>query len=288
MSSSSPSINMPGNFINDYITDSVTGNPFLVVLVIVILLGYYYLLSGLEVGRMGSKEAESLSESLTSVASSSSSGMSFIEIVFWGLLLFLVVINGVQFFFSIDLKTELRNLFWGNPELDITVRSSQLPETKRTSLRKEVFHIPENTFTYKDAKAVCKAFDGELADYNQIEKAYREGGEWCSYGWSKDQLALFPTQSSTFKKLQDTPGLKHSCGRPGINGGFIDNPNVRFGVNCYGYKPNKNNIEATRMNLTGPIPTTRRQQELDRRVKEFRKTLSDILISPFNYLQWNR
>ena len=42
------------------------------------------------------------------------------------------------------------------------------------------------------------------------------------------------------------------------------------------------------MNLTGPIPTTRRQQELDRRVEEFRKTLSDILISPFNYLQWNR
>ena len=143
MSSLSPSINMPGNFINDYITDSVTGNPFLVVLVIVILLGYYYLLSGLEVGRMGSKEVESLSESITSVASSSSSGMSFIEIVFWGLLLFLVVINGVQFFFSLDLKTELRNLFWGNPELDITVRSSQLPETKRTSLRKEVFHIPE-------------------------------------------------------------------------------------------------------------------------------------------------
>ena len=283
MSSLSPSINMPSNFINDYITDNVTSNPLIIIIIIIVLLMYYYVLSQLNVGE---KVMDNISEVGMSTISSSSH-LSVFELLFWGLLIFLIAINGVQLFFSIDLKTEMKNLIWGRPELDVTVSSSQIPKETRRSIRKEVFHIPENTYTYKDAKAVCKAFDAELADYNQVEKAYRQGGEWCSYGWSKDQLALFPTQSSTFKKLQDTPGLKHSCGRPGVNGGFIANPNVRFGVNCYGYKPVKTNEETTRMNLTGPIPTTRRQQEMDKRVSEFRKSLSDIMLSPFNYMQWN-
>ena len=30
--------------------------------------------------------------------------------------------------------------------------------------------------------------------------------------------------------------MKHACGRPGINGGFIDNPYIKFGANCYGVK----------------------------------------------------
>lgn len=283
MSSLSPSINMPSNFINDYISDSVTSNPLIIIIIIIILLIYYYILSQINVGSIGENVG---GIDVTSIPRKN--GLSIIEILFWGLLLFLVAINGVQLFFSIDLKTEIRNLIWGTPELDISVKSSQLPKSKKKSIRKEVFHIPENTYTFKDAKAVCKAFDAELAEYNQVEKAYREGGEWCSYGWSKDQLALFPTQSSTFKKLQETPELKHSCGRPGVNGGFISNPNVRFGVNCYGYKPVKTNTESNIMNLTGPIPTTRRQQELDERVSEFRKSLSDIILSPFNYMKWNR
>ena len=59
---------------------------------------------------------------------------------------------------------------------------------------KEVFHIPNNKYTYKDAKAVCKAYGARLANYDEVENAYNKGGEWCSYGWSKNQLALFPTQ----------------------------------------------------------------------------------------------
>ena len=36
---------------------------------------------------------------------------------------------------------------------------------------------------------------------------------------------------------ENDPNRKDVCGLPGINGGYIDNPNIRFGVNCYGYKP---------------------------------------------------
>ena len=38
--------------------------------------------------------------------------------------------------------------------------------------------------------------------YNEIEKAYREDAEWCSYGWSADQLALYPTQKKIYNKLK--------------------------------------------------------------------------------------
>ena len=50
-------------------------------------------------------------------------------------------------------------------------------------------------------------------------------------------MAYFPTQYDKWKKLQTIKGHENDCGRPGINGGFIDNPNVRFGINCFGYKP---------------------------------------------------
>ena len=52
-------------------------------------------------------------------------------------------------------------------------------------------------------------------------------------------MAYFPTQKTTYEKLQKNPNTKHACGRPGINGGFIDNPYIKFGANCYGVKPPK-------------------------------------------------
>ncbi len=103
--------------------------------------------------------------------------------------------------------------------------------------KKQVFNVSNNLYTYEEAQEVCKAFDSTLATYDQVESSYQHGGEWCNYGWSDGQMAYFPTQKSTWTKLQQNPKTKHSCGRPGINGGFINNPYVKFGVNCYGNKP---------------------------------------------------
>ena len=38
------------------------------------------------------------------------------------------------------------------------------------------------------------------------------------------------------KLLKQSTSLKNSCGKPGVNGSKF-NPNFKFGVNCYGYKP---------------------------------------------------
>jgi len=106
----------------------------------------------------------------------------------------------------------------------------------------EVFHLTDNIFSYDDAQAVCKAYDGRLATLDELIDAYKKGANWCSYGWSEGQLALYPTQKETWDALQNTT-KKNQCGKPGVNGGYFNNKEFKFGVNCYGKKPLVKNTE---------------------------------------------
>ena len=153
---------------------------------------------------------------------------------------------------------------------------------------KEVYHIPGNQYTFNQAKAICKAFDADLANYQQIEDAYDKGASWCSYGWSADQLALFPTNMKIWKKLQKTGSNPNACGRPGINGGFIANPNVRFGVNCYGNKPLITGEEKHLMKTSSIAPKTQEEINFNKMVDYYRNQLRDILVAPFNRKNWNQ
>ena len=153
---------------------------------------------------------------------------------------------------------------------------------------KEVFHIPGAYYTYDDSKAICKAYGGKLASYNQLEEVYKNGGEWCSYGWSKDQQILYPTQKKTYKKLQKIPGHEHDCGRQGINGGYVSNKKARFGVNCYGVKPEMKNQEKKLMKKRKFYPVNPEQIREKRLVDHWRKQLPSILISPYNKDEWNK
>ena len=100
-------------------------------------------------------------------------------------------------------------------------------------------------------------------------------------------MALFPTQEEKWNKLQKIDGHHHDCGRPGINGGFIDNPNVQFGVNCYGYKPDISSKEAEQMQNQQLYPKTQSEIMFDKKVGYWRKKLSDIMVSPFNSDNWS-
>ena len=236
-----------------------------------------------------------------------SGGIRFREIVIWGLIVFLVLINGIQYFFQIDIKTAVKNLFQGRPEVDIKIEPEKKLIEKGAKKGKglvnelekdlglgnlagseEVFNVPGNEYTYEEARALCKAYGAKIATYSQIEDAYKSGAEWCNYGWSDNQLALFPTQKTTWHKLQKIKGHKHDCGRPGINGGFIKNQNVRFGVNCYGNKPNISKEEQNLMKKATPYPLTQEDRRLNHLTKKYKKNLESILVSPFNYNSWNR
>jgi len=154
----------------------------------------------------------------------------------------------------------------------------------------EVFNISNNVFTYEDAQAVCKVFDSRLATYDEVEGSYKDGGEWCNYGWSDNQSIYFPTQKSTWDKLQKTKLHKNDCGRPGINGGYIENPNARFGVNCYGIKPNatSNDLKFMDAKKNTPVPKTKEEVITDLKVKLFKENRDKLLrLNAFNGDKWS-
>tara|TARA_B100001094_G_scaffold312463_1_gene349148 strand:+ start:959 stop:1903 length:945 start_codon:yes stop_codon:yes gene_type:complete len=159
--------------------------------------------------------------------------------------------------------------------------------------KKEVFNIDQNIFTYKDAISVCKAYDSELATQEQVENAYKKGANWCNYGWTKSNdnktaPALFITQQNYYDKLQQGPeSERNNCGKPGINGGYFTDLNVKLGANCYGVKPE-------------PDPTKISYTETDKKPSEIDVTFDDINnfkdqiknksieIRPFNNSKWSR
>jgi hypothetical protein len=92
------------------------------------------------------------------------------------------------------------------------------------------YFIP-GEYTYDEAVQVCQKDNAVIANIGQIYDAYNKGKEWCEYGWSDEMMALYPTQSSTWENLKKDN--KKTCGRPGVNGGYTNNSNVKIGVNCY-------------------------------------------------------
>ena len=174
------------------------------------------------------------------------------------LLIVLVVILSTLFFIKFQ-----------EEECDIEEDKEEKNEVKEYKVHisgeKEVYNISPNVFTYNEAEAICKAQNppATLASLRQIEKAYKKGANWCNYGWSKDQLALYPNQED----------LDKNCGKPGVNGGYFSNKRRRFGVNCYGVKRPPNEYEI--------IEEDEEEEEYDVEMNDKYK------INPFNKEKWS-
>lgn len=262
------------NYLNSYVL-----NPMVFIVIILIIVSYYVFSSSLGNGT-------SVNSTSTTVASGDSSNIMGVIIV--AILVVLIIINAFQYFFSINITAYIQNLFTNNPKIDIVVDQSTyaptpVPEIK---FKKQVFNIPGNYYNYENAQAVCKAYGSDLATYEQVEKAYNNGAEWCNYGWSANQLALFPTQQKTYNKLQKTKGHENDCGRPGVNGGYIANKEVKFGVNCYGNKPKITEQEEELMKTATPYPESEKDIAFQKRVDFWKNKVDQILVSPFNYDTW--
>jgi len=258
------------NYLNSYIL-----NPMVFIIILLIIVAYYVFSSSL-----GNADGES----------SSNSGSNIMGIIIIAILIVLIIINAFQYFFSINVTAYIQGLFSPKPTVDIVVDQStyqpQPAPVPEIQLKKQVFNIPGNYYDYENAKAVCQAYGADLATYDQIENAYNNGAEWCNYGWSANQLALFPTQKQTYNTLQTIPGHENDCGRAGVNGGYIANPKVKFGVNCYGYKPKITEEEEDLMKTSTPYPETAQDIAFQKRVDFWRNKVDEILVSPFNYDTW--
>jgi hypothetical protein len=249
--------------------------PIVFIIVFLIIVAYYVFSSSL--GNQPSSPGES-----NGVAGKIMGGIIIV------VLIILILINAAQYFFSVNVIAYVRGLMTPTTQVDVVVNQnnyqpSPVPEIK---FKKQVFNIPGNYYNYENAKAVCQAYGSQLATYDQIEESYNKGAEWCNYGWSEGQMALFPTQTKTFNKLQTIPGHEHDCGRAGINGGYIANPNVRFGVNCYGNKPKMTSEEAQIMDTAQPYPVSMKDIAFQKRVDFWKTKVDEILVSPFNKNTW--
>ena len=255
------------NYLNTYIL-----NPMVFIIILIILLAYYFFSSNAVSGNLGNTD----------------SGSNVMGIIIVVILAGLIIVNALQYFFSINVTAYISGLFEPVKKLDIVVDQSlykpaPVPEIR---FKKQVFNIPGNYYDYENAQALCKAYGAELATYDQIEKAYNNGAEWCNYGWSANQQALFPTQKKTFDYLQTVKGHENDCGRTGINGGYMANPKLRFGVNCYGNKPKITAEEEELMKTTPAYPQTAEDIAFQKRVDYWKTKVGDILVSPFNKNSW--
>jgi hypothetical protein len=249
-----------------------------------------------------------------SLGAQSGSGMAYeyriyLEYTVWILFIVLLLLDGMAYIFKIDVIEQIKELFSLSPSITTDVEKRQLTPMQTDTLAKvnfnlntpqdadakaggflggsQVFHISDNTYNYKNARAVCNAYDARLATFKEVDDAYQAGGEWCSYGWSEGQMALYPTQYGTWNKLQKIEAHKNDCGRPGINGGYIENENLKFGVNCYGSKPGITPEAAYIMQNRALFQKNAKEIEFDNTVAHWRSKLPNILVDPFNRDSWS-
>lgn len=231
----------------------------------------------------------------------------YLEYTVWILFIVLLLLDGMAYIFKIDVIEQIKELFSLSPSVTTDIEKRQLTPSQTDTLAtvnfnvntqdeetaavsgggSQVFHVSNNLYNYKDARAVCDAYDARLATFKEVDDAYQGGGEWCGYGWSEGQMALYPTQYSTWNKLQKIEAHKNDCGRPGINGGFIENENLKFGVNCYGNKPGITPESAYMMQNRALFQKNAKEIEFDKNVAHWRSKLPNILVDPFNRDSWS-
>ena len=264
-------------------------NPRLVILILVVLFMGYIIINALA----GSGGGDSDTRENTIFAN-----VSIIEIFLWAIFIIIVLLNGFHYFFNTNITTEISNLLSSDPQISISqtvpggeaTDNGDLGGSPSLKMRKQVFHIPSSIYDYDNAKALCNAYGAQLANIDQMEEAHKSGAEWCSYGWSDNQMILYPTQKSTWEELQKNsdPAMKNSCGRPGINGGYIGDANMKVGVNCYGEKPDINSASSKLMSGIQNYEAGKMlNPEHEKRVNEMKAKINDIVIAPFNKSAWS-
>ena len=118
----------------DKISNKITNsNPIVIFSIIGIIIVYYLVFSSMKVKITKPMEIPDISSGF--------SGIGFIEISLWGMFIFLLLINGMQLFLSIDIKAVIKDLLSGNPTAELTIESPMLEQPK--SIKQEVFHIPD-------------------------------------------------------------------------------------------------------------------------------------------------
>jgi len=169
-----------------------------------------------------------------------------------------------------------------------TVHQNIVEKILPSSGANEVYNVAQNKFTYYDAEPLCKALGAELATYEQVKDAWGKGADWCNYGWVKGQMAVYPTQQDTYNKLQAGPADQQgACGTTGINGGHFDNPDMLYGVNCYGKKPAQSAHDEDKLMDEGKVPKSPETLKVDQMMHDFKAQADSLFVKPFSDAKWS-
>lgn len=117
-------------------------------------------------------------------------------------------------------------------EENIETRDLLEPEEEERDLG-EVFHVSEKSYTYNEARAICKKYGADLATPSQVYKMYLKGTSWCNPGWSEGQHVIYPSTQESVNEANSNEETKGSCGKVGLNGMFEKNVSNKFGANCW-------------------------------------------------------
>ena len=119
--------------------NNLLSNPSVIIIIVIVLILYIILFMSL-----GNSSPPPPSDPV------SNSGSGMITIILVAFFVVLIIINGLQYFFGVDIIAKIKNLFTGSPEIDITVDTSRADAAKndvpQILLRPQVFNIPENNF----------------------------------------------------------------------------------------------------------------------------------------------
>ena len=199
--------------------------------------------------------------------------------------LFIIIFIIISYYILSDSMFKKINI---NPEITIqsTDFNSNSPNNSNSptksnesdAFNEQVFHLRENKYNYEEAQAVCKAYNSRLATLDELKDSYSNGANWCNYGWSDEQMALYPTQIDYWETLQADPITQNQCGIPGVNGGYYKNEYTEFGANCYGQKPKKNYTDEDNTPKTNlELLAEKYKAEIDS---------GKIKVAPFNETKW--
>ena len=98
----------------------------------------------------------------------------------------------------------------------------------------EVYWVgPGYQFTQAQAPSTCQQYGGRVATSAEVLQAQSGGADWCATGWVSD---------SNIPQYPITTSIQGGCGNgsPGIKQYL---PGNVAGVNCYGPKPSKTNVQ---------------------------------------------
>jgi hypothetical protein len=102
------------NYINN-----VGLNPFVFIIVILIIIGYLVIFSSL-----GNNEQQFNSVSNASNGNGYGYGQGILGVLVIIILVLLILINGLQYFFKVDVSAYLKNLFTDKPGVDIVINNA--------------------------------------------------------------------------------------------------------------------------------------------------------------------